>query len=115
MAGSDSSNGSGGSAGSGLNGAWCEVAITLKVDEELDESSPPTQWNFSVDTVEVVTPLGALQAPLIRSDSGFAVDHPMFGGAGREWGIVSLAGRKAVLEGPLGGFYHLRRGDCASR
>ncbi|TDR42511.1 uncharacterized protein DUF4124 [Tahibacter aquaticus] len=115
--GGSSKDGPGGSNGSGggLKGAWCEVSVTSKIDDELDESSPPTQWNFSADSVEVFTPLGPLQAPLIRGEGSFAVDHPMFGGAEREWSIVSQDSKKAVLEGPLGGFYHLRRGACAVR
>lgn len=105
--GDSSANGSGGS----LNGRWCEVAVSLEIDGEKD-STAPVQWNFGTDSVEYTNPLGTIKAPLTRSDSGFAVDNGMFGGAGREWEIVSIKGSNAVVRSPVVGYYHFRRGSC---
>lgn len=106
--------GSAGSAASGggtLDGAWCEVAVSLEIDGEKDTTAP-VQWNFGKDTVEYTNPLGTIKAPLLRSETGFAVDNGMFGGAGREWEIVSVKGITAVVRSPVVGYYHFRKGNC---
>lgn len=106
----DSADGGSGSGGS-LNGPWCEVAVSLDVDGEKDTSAP-VQWNFGKDSVEYTNPLGTIKAPLARSETGFAVDNGMFGGAEREWEIVSVKGANAVVRSPVVGYYHFRKGSC---
>lgn len=108
----DSAEGGSAAGGGGsLNGPWCEVAVSLEIDGEKDATAP-VQWNFGKDSVEYTNPLGTIKAPLARSETGFAVDNGMFGGAGREWEIVSVKGGNAVVRSPVVGYYHFRKGSC---
>lgn len=96
-----------------LDGRWCEYAVSLEVDGEKDEGTP-AEWNFIGDKVEYKTRGMQMQARLQPgADGGFAVDHPIFGGVEAEWQIVRVRGGEAVLQSPIIGYYHLRKGSCS--
>lgn len=97
-----------------LEGRWCEYAVSLEIDGEKDESTP-AEWNFIGDKVEykmkgAQMPMQARLQP--GEDGSFAVDHPIFGGVEAEWQIVRVRGGQAVLQSPIVGYYHLRKGGC---
>ena len=105
---------SGGSGSKKLEGRWCEYAVSLELDGEKDESTP-AEWNFIGDKVEYK--VKGMQVPLKAGlkqgeDGGFGVDHPIFGGAETEWQIVQVRGDSAVMQSPIVGYYHLRKGGC---
>lgn len=104
--------GGGGGGGAALTGAWCEYAVSMDADGEKDESSP-AQWTVTGDSLEYRMKVGSLiKSRLIRSETGFAIENGMLGGPEREWEIVSRKGDTIVLRGPIGGYFHLRRGLC---
>jgi Domain of unknown function (DUF4124) len=101
-----------GGAGGGLSGSWCEWAVSLDRNGDKDDTAP-VNWKFSADSVEYTAKgLGTIKARLVRKDGAFAVDHGMFGGLERDWDIVEASAGTAVLHGPIGGYYHLRKGSC---
>lgn len=103
---------SGGSAQM-LSGRWCEYAVSLDLNGDKDTTAP-VEWNFTGDNVEYRTKgLGTLKGRVTRSADGFTVDNPMFGGAGKEWKVVTTAGGATALRGPYGGYMHMRRGGCS--
>lgn len=102
----------GGGGGAVLTGTWCEYAVSMDADGEKDESSP-AQWTVTGDALEYRMKVGSLiKSRLIRSETGFAIENGMLGGPDREWEIVSRKGDVIVLRGPIGGYFHLRRGLC---
>lgn len=95
-----------------LTGLWCEYAVSLDVDGEKDESSP-AQWNFGSDTVEYgIRGRGMIKAKLAREGGSFSIDNAMLGGGGQSWEIHSIGANSAVVRGPMGGYFHMRRGGC---
>lgn len=113
-AGDGGSDGKRGGGAKKLEGLWCEYAVSLEIDGEKDEGTP-AEWNFNGDKVEYKVK-GApmpIKARLQQgADGGFAVDHPIFGGAEAEWQIVRVRGGEAVMQSPVIGYYHLRKGSC---
>ena len=105
-----------GKAGGGdvgaLTGAWCEYAVSMDANGDKDESSP-AQWTISGDSLEYrMKAGGVITSRIIRTATGFAIEHGMLGGPDREWELVSRSGDTLVLHGPVGGYFHLRRGSC---
>lgn len=94
-----------------LTGVWCEYAVSMDADGDKDESMP-AQWTLTGDTLEYRAKHGVIRSKILRDGSSFVLDNGMLGGAGRSWNIVSGRGDTLVLHGPIGGYYHLRRGPC---
>ena len=113
-----SNSGASGKRGGGakkLEGRWCEYAVSMEIDGEKDEGTP-AEWNFIGDKVEYK--IKGAQVPLqarlqSNAEGGFIVDHPVFGGAEAEWQIVRVRGGEAVMQSPIIGYYHLRKGGCS--
>jgi hypothetical protein len=101
-----------GGGGAALTGTWCEYAVSMGVDGEKDESAP-AQWTINGDSLDYRMKNGAvIKSRIIRNGEGFALENGMLGGPGRDWEIVSRNGDTVVLNGPIGGHFHLRRGAC---
>lgn len=94
-----------------LTGAWCEYAVSAEADGDKDESMP-AQWTLTGDTLEYRARHGVIRSRIIRDGSSFELDNGMLGGIGRSWDIVARRGDTLVLHGPVGGYFHLRRGTC---
>jgi hypothetical protein len=96
-----------------LSGTWCEYAVSMDEDGEKDESMP-ADWTFSGDTVEYRMKRGGgtIKSRIVRSESGFAIENDMLGGVNRDWEIVSQRNGELVVHGPIGGYFHFRRGAC---
>lgn len=102
------------SAGGGLSGDWCEYAVSMDEDSEKDATSA-AQWTFNGNQVKYqlkTAPMAGPWMPLKRVEGGFAVDHALFGGVGRIWRVVRQSGGAMLVKGPLGGYFHFRRGAC---
>jgi len=102
------------SAGGGLSGDWCEYAVSIDEDSEKDATSA-AQWTFNGNQVRYklkAAPMAGPWMPLKRVEGGFAVDHALFGGAGRIWRVVRQSGGTMLVKGPLGGHFHFHRGAC---
>jgi hypothetical protein len=105
---------SGGTGAAQLSGDWCEFAVSLREDGELDRSAPAT-WSFAATSVRYRMkgmPAGGPSMPLRRDGAEFYVDDGMFGGADSAWTVVGQRNGAVVVHGPLGGYYHFRRGGC---
>lgn len=95
-----------------LTGTWCEYAVSADLDGDKDESMP-AQWTLSGDSLEYRMKSGSvIRAKIIRDGASFALDNGMLGGAERSWDIVASRSDTLVLRGPIGGYFHLRRGAC---
>ncbi len=95
-----------------LTGVWCEYAVSMDPDGEKDESSP-AQWTITGDSLEYRMKIGGtLKSKIIRRGASFAIENGMLGGPDRDWEIQSRRGDTIVLNGPIGGYFHLRRGAC---
>ena len=55
---------------------------------------------------------GAIKSRIVRKESGFAIENEMLGGVNLDWEIVSQRNGEVVVLGPLGGYFHFRRGAC---
>jgi hypothetical protein len=100
--------------GGGLSGDWCEYAVSIDENSEKDTTAA-AQWTFNGDQVKYklkAVPRSGPWMPLKRVEGGFAVDHALFGGVGRTWRVVRQSGGAMLVKGPLGGYYHFRRGAC---
>ncbi len=102
-----------GNAGAVFTGAWCEYAVSLDADGEKDDTMP-ADWIFSGDTVEYRMKRGGstIKSRIVRNESGFTIENDMLGGSERGWEIVSQRGGELVVHGPIGGYFHFRRGAC---
>lgn len=101
-------------AGGGLSGDWCEYAVSIDENSAKDATAA-AQWTFNGNQVKYklkAAPMAGPWMPLKRVEGGFAVDNGLFGGAGRTWRIVRQNGGTMLVKGPLGGYYHFRRGAC---
>lgn len=101
-------------SGGGLNGDWCEYAVSIDEHSEKDATAA-AQWTFNGNQVKYklkAAPMAGPWMPLKRVEGGFAVDHALFGGVGRTWRVVRQNGGTMLVKGPLGGYYHFRRGTC---
>jgi hypothetical protein len=105
----------GGKRGGGavLSGAWCEYAVSMDANGEKDDTMP-ADWIFSGDTVEYRMKRGGgtIKSRIVRKETGFAIENGMLGGIDRDWEIVSQRGGELVVQGPIGGYFHFRRGAC---
>lgn len=113
QAGRDSATDSGKGGSAMLSGAWCEYAVSMDADGEKDDSMP-ADWIFSGDTLEYRMKRGGgtIKSRVVRKESGFAIENDMLGGGDRDWDIVSQRGGELVVHGPIGGYFHFRRGAC---
>lgn len=107
-----SAGGKGGSSAT-LSGAWCEYAVSMDAQGEKDDSMP-ADWVFDGDTVEYRMKRGggAIKSRIVRNETGFAIENSMLGGIDRDWEIVSQRDGELVVHGPIGGYFHFRRGAC---
>lgn len=107
-----SASGKGGSSTT-LSGAWCEYAVSMDAQGEKDDSMP-ADWVFGGDTVEYRMKRGGgtIKSRIVRKESGFAIENDMLGGGDRDWEIVTQRDGELVLHGPIGGYFHFRRGAC---
>ncbi len=105
------SRGKGG--GTTLSGAWCEYAVSMDADGDKDDTMP-ADWTFNGDSVEYRMKRGGgtIKSRIVRTESGFTVENEMLGGVNREWQIVSQRDGELVVHGPIGGYFHFRRGAC---
>lgn len=99
--------------GAALSGAWCEYAVSLRADGEKDDTMP-ADWTFGGDTVEYRMKRGGgpIRSRIVHTESGFALENDMLGGGDSKWEIVSRRGGELLVRGPIGGFFHFRRGAC---
>jgi hypothetical protein len=106
---------SSGKSGSGatLSGAWCEYAVSMDADGDKDDTMP-ADWVFSGDTVEYRMKRGGgtIKSRIVRKETGFAIENGMLGGVDRDWEVMSQRGGELVVLGPIGGYFHFRRGAC---
>lgn len=111
--GHDSAAGGKGGGGATLSGAWCEYAVSMDADGDKDDTMP-ADWTFSGDTVEYRMKRGGgtIKSRIVRKESGFAIENEMLGGVNRDWEIVSQRNGELVVQGPIGGYFHFRRGAC---
>lgn len=111
--GHDSAAASGKGSGATLSGAWCEYAVSMDADGDKDDTMP-ADWTFSGDTVEYRMKRGGgtIKSGIVRKESGFAIENDMLGGVDRDWEIVSQRDGELVVHGPIGGYFHFRRGAC---
>ncbi|WP_257387155.1 DUF4124 domain-containing protein [Tahibacter caeni] len=96
-----------------LRGTWCEYAVSADLDGEKDESMPAS-WIFDGDALEYRMKRGGstIKTRIQRDGASFRLDNEMLGGTQRSWEIAAQKGDTVVLRGPLGGYFHLRRGGC---
>lgn len=92
-----------------LVGAWCEYAVSLTIDGEKDSSDPAT-WTFNTDGSMTYQ---SRHIRMLRGRYSFDgevidVDNGMIGA----WRIHRVTGTGMVLESPLAGYGHWRRGGC---
>jgi hypothetical protein len=108
---SDRANAAGDS--SVLRGAWCEYAVSVDIDGEKDDSMPAS-WTFDGDALEYRMKRGgsAIKTRIQRDGPRFRLENEMLGGQEHSWEIAAQDSSTVVLRGPLGGYFHLRRGGC---
>ncbi|HVH35728.1 MAG TPA: DUF4124 domain-containing protein [Tahibacter sp.] len=96
-----------------LRGAWCEYAVSLDIDGEKDDSMPAS-WTFDGDALEYRMKRGGsvIKTRIQRDGASFRLENETLGGQERSWEIAAQDGSTVVLRGPLGGYFHLRRGGC---
>lgn len=96
-----------------LRGPWCEYAVSMDIDGEKDDSMPAS-WTFDGDALEYRMKRGGsvIKTRIQRDGPHFRLENEMLGGQDRSWEIVAQDGSTVVLRGPLGGYFHLRRGGC---
>lgn len=96
-----------------LRGAWCEYAVSMDIDGEKDDSMPAS-WTFDGDALEYRMKRGgsAIKTRILRDGPRFQLENETLGGQERSWEVASQDGGTVVLRGPLGGYFHLRRGGC---
>ncbi len=104
---------SGGGDSSVLRGAWCEYAVSVDIDGEKDDSMPAS-WTFDGDALEYRMKRGgsAIKTRIQRDGPRFRLENEMLGGQEHSWEIAAQDSSTVVLRGPLGGYFHLRRGGC---
>ncbi len=96
-----------------LIGSWCEFATSTKLNGPKDVSQPAT-WNFKDKKSMSYTyksnkkPKKEFLNPYQVEGNSIIVSNKLIG----TWQVINFKGYSMIIEGPYGGYAHLRKGGC---